>query len=692
MNAGDSTSVSLGQPVRPAVASWLLPAAFFMAVAMLAVFLPIFASERDVPGDLGDARFNMFVLEHLHRWLTGREASLLSPGIFYPWPYTFAFSDMHLGSGLAYSALRLVGLNEYDALKGWIVVGYMLTFLAACHVLVRLSVPPWFAALGAFGFAFSLPALVQVGHPQMIWRVGVPFAFLHAIAYARTKEPRQLFALVAWLAFQTLTNIYTGLHALLICAIAFVVTLAFEDRLLRTDPRVTIGNFLGPLLRLRNYVVPSFPVAVVLSGAMIAMFAVYVHVTLLYGFGRVWESIRDMVPRPWSWVLLDILPYWEPVSRALPVTPMRHEHQIFLGVAPTLAFVAAIVLLLARPAFRPGNFRIFATTSLITILLVTMFGPFTLYWFIEKIPGFNALRAVARIQLTLAFPIMATVAIMAANLPARRWRVIAGAVLALWMTADLAMLQVRTFAADGSRARVDGLTAKMRASPIGDDSVLAYGGDQNTATWLRPIDAMLASQQLGIATVNGYSGNSVPGHAPRATCETLTRQLALYDAWAGQRGFPPLAALPLEPLTVELGDCDLSKATLAALPLTGGPPPSPEAARGIAVTAVEVRREGDELVALATIRNGSPVTVHALAKNPLRLSWRFPRDGQALPLGWDTRLDLGADLAPGQSATLKIRVSAAGRPPGSLMQVTFVVEHRFWAHDIGIAPFTLVLP
>lgn len=175
MNASDQATVALSGRGQPAAASWLLPAAIFMAVATLVVFVPILTSPRDVPGDLGDARFNIFLLEHLHRRMTGHEASLLSPGFFYPYPYTLAFSDMHLGSGIAYSLLRLTGFDEYDALRGWIVLGYMLSFLAACHALVRLlSVPPWFAAIGAFGAAFSLPALVQMGHAQLIWRIGIP--------------------------------------------------------------------------------------------------------------------------------------------------------------------------------------------------------------------------------------------------------------------------------------------------------------------------------------------------------------------------------------------------------------------------------------------------------------------------------------------------------------------------------------
>ena len=55
-----------------------LPAGLLVGLALvpLQVMGP---SLRRVPGDLVDARFNNYVLEHGYRWLTGREAQLPSP-------------------------------------------------------------------------------------------------------------------------------------------------------------------------------------------------------------------------------------------------------------------------------------------------------------------------------------------------------------------------------------------------------------------------------------------------------------------------------------------------------------------------------------------------------------------------------------------------------------------------------------
>ena len=55
-----------------------------------------------IPGDLGDARFNSVILEHLYQWVTGTAPKLWSPRFFYPFENTLAFSDNHFASGFAY--------------------------------------------------------------------------------------------------------------------------------------------------------------------------------------------------------------------------------------------------------------------------------------------------------------------------------------------------------------------------------------------------------------------------------------------------------------------------------------------------------------------------------------------------------------------------------------------------------------
>src|SRR5690242_1981686 len=78
-----------------------------LLVGVFCYLLRVTDAFRAVPGDLGDARFNSVILEHLYQWTSGFAASLWTPSFFYPARGTMAFSDNHFGSGLAYVLSRL---------------------------------------------------------------------------------------------------------------------------------------------------------------------------------------------------------------------------------------------------------------------------------------------------------------------------------------------------------------------------------------------------------------------------------------------------------------------------------------------------------------------------------------------------------------------------------------------------------
>ena len=76
----------------------LWPALLALAFGLLGIALPQSDFFRAIPGDLGDARFNGLILEHVFRWLGGIDASLWSPGFFFPFPGALTFSDNHFGT------------------------------------------------------------------------------------------------------------------------------------------------------------------------------------------------------------------------------------------------------------------------------------------------------------------------------------------------------------------------------------------------------------------------------------------------------------------------------------------------------------------------------------------------------------------------------------------------------------------
>ncbi len=537
---------------------YLAPAIILLAVAVV-FFLPLFTATNDLPGDLGDTRLNIFILETVYLWMSGTGSSLLSPDVFYPFPFTLAFSDTHAGSAWIYALFRVAGLDEYDAFKGWFAAGYVLTYLSAYYVGLRFSLAPFLASVAALGFAFSLPSLAQLGHAQLINMAATPFCFLYISRFSEKFSPRDLLMFLVALCIQILINIYSGFFTLLICVIFFLVSVAFRHGLTIRAIGQAWSAFRRSM-RVDRIGIPLLICTFVFLALCTCVLGFHKYTADLYGLGRNWSEMATMIPRVQSYLLMDTLPYWEQFSRRMSGVAMRHEHQLFMGVPVGILFAFCLYCLVRRRASL--SLKIFTVSILANFLVFSGFGTVSFYWLVAKIPGFDSLRAISRVQLVLAFvTVMAIACFMRDHLFAGRSRTfqfVATALLAVWFVYDLAVVEKSTFSSDEARSRIEKLHARIDPDSIAGNSVLAYGGDGKLPSWLNDLDAILLARSLGISTLNGYSGHSVPGYAKGNTCEDIARQLDTYDQWARQRGLMSLDALDFNLVTLDMGTCDLS--------------------------------------------------------------------------------------------------------------------------------------
>lgn len=649
-----------------------------LLIAWLAYFGPLLAGGDAVPGDLGDARFNIYILEHVFRWLSGEESSLLSPAMFWPYPYVLAFSDTHAGTAWVYALLRSGGLDPYQSFSTWVVLGYFASYAAAYHVARKFGLAPVVAGAFAFAFAFSLPAMAKLGHAQLAWRVAVPYCFWFALRFAEDGAPRHLFAFIVAIAVQTLINVYLGVFAAMLCALLFVACFIAEDGLSPRSWWRRLRTTASNLRRLAGADRLWAGVAAIGLVALAIVMGFHAYVAALYGLGRSWAETGMMVARPQSYLMMDALPYWQPVSRSVPDVPVRGEHQIFLGVPLTLLAVVALIYVVVRWRVVDTRLRALALSILAALLLFTAIDGYSLFWLAAHLPGVNSIRAVARYMTVLAFPVAILAGLFVSHLGERatvRWLAPATAsVLVAWMALDLAVFERAVFSSAESERRVERL---ISATPPGSEPV-AYSVVPDDWWILQAIDAILASQEMGRPTLKGYSG-SVPPGAPYDAflCQDARSMLAIYDGWARKRGFPPVAALPT-PVAVNMGTCDLSVATGSEPSFTRGRPVNRDDAPLVRLSEL---RLSEGIVPLATVRltNGMDRVIAAESRHPLRLSWRIGPTA-----GWDSRVAIGPDLGPGQSRDVSFFVPAGTRLED--ISVSFTAEGAYWAHDVGVEP------
>ena len=689
--------------------SWphLLSALVAAACLLLVNNGPMFW-RHEFPGDLIDSRFNMYILEHVYRWLSGADTSLASPTIFYPFPGVYFFSDAHIGSALVYASFRALGQSQYMAYDEWFLIGYLSTFIAAYYAIARFGAEPFMAALGAAIFTFSLPSIAQFGHSQLVYRCGIPLALLYLWQSLKHASPRNFILMLIWLCVQLIMSIYLGIFlALMLLGFAIVAPLVEHTLPSPRDYLHAITEWVRSSPGVRR---PSLGksaayliICLLLLTITVSMIMNYAHVSREYGFQRDWREISTMLPRPASYLLMENLPYWAPISRMLAANiPMPHEQNLFVGFG-ALGFAAVGLFAILRNSdvvIGEAPARTMAVLLFLVVLITSTDG-YTLYYRFASLPGLNAIRAVARIGLVLAFPVgmIASFGLQALVVESKP-KVLGRAIAALFACLagyEFATVSRYTTPIETSEQRVDAIVAaaveraRGIASPI--LLVVAQPGDDDFAVQL---DAMLAAQRLGWPTVNGYSGNVPPGVAPSySNCSLAARQFAQYDLWRQghkARNHGGGAGSLITRVVFVGSDCDSDPLNRVIPPAPWRTEPTSEnAPADVVIIPNAIGRKGSAVPFEVTIQNHNADNwIPGNSSFPVSLSWRFvtaAADSEtANDGGWDPREAMTADIPPGGSLKMAAVATTPTKPGHYHLEVSMVADGLFFFHNKGMRP------
>ena len=688
-------AVAPRQDAMPGLVQTWAAALLFGAVGLAFVVGPSVVDGR-IPGDIGDARFNSYVIEHFFRWITGHAPSFWNADFFYPFPLTIAFSDNHLGNAFVYAAFRAAGLVREDALRAWYVVGFVANFAAAVYALGRLGYARIPVAAGAFLFTFGLPVLAQEGHAQLIYRFGVPLAVLALEEFRSQRQLRHLALTAFWTTWQFYCSIYNG-YFLTLLLLALLIGHALCHRGspiagLRSWTLAARKHWTDPPARTKAAFLLTM---IVLAALMVLLCAPYVEADRLYGFHRYWFETAQMLPRPASYLLASNSRLWPSNARIFDALPMRHEHSMFIGAAPLLAIAVAVTLRLAN---RTTLDRLFAPTALAILLLMLLtlwVDGHSAYRLLARLPGANAIRAVTRIIVILMFPcgllLAASLnAILAARLP--RWlRTGTVAALIALLFVEASYITHQTATKQEWQARMAAVAAELPPILPSAPILLLAPQPGQSAQWPREIDAMLFAQDHGWQTLNGYSGNAPPRHQIQGECQDVAMLLSTGLAFLGRDTDQEYDALASHVVMAGYPPCD--DAALRRHPqvtMFAGPIPA-ELMANIALQVERLDVRSGQVIVSASIANESSLALPAYSTTamPIRLSTRFIDTRAAPPdlehgVGWDSRQEVAFDVPPHESQQVTIPIALPAEPGLYRVAVTMVQERVAWFHNHGM--------
>jgi hypothetical protein len=512
--------------------NWLIIAAILGIGLWLIVIRPLGPNLESLPGDLGDTRFNNYILEHDYRWITGQDPDLFNAPFFYPYPLTLAFSDNHFGSMLFYDAFRVLGLERESAFQGWYIFSFILNFGAAAYVLKKFNLKPLAVGLGAFFFTFGLPVLAQENHSQLAYRFCIPLACYALWQFSQKHQFKQLVRVIFWWVWQFYLTIYMGYFlSLLLVAVAvgipFTASRSFLDYLLYW-PRVIKQAWKSSKLKL-NILYSSL--VLFLLFAMIYLFKPYIMAANIYGLSRRWEDVQRMLPRWQSYLIADGSGIWKNLAfLSHKMTDLRWEHQLFVGISVVILLVLGCIWLFKSP-HRKMAF-VFLGAAVALALFTLKIGDFTLYRCIFSLPGANSIRAVTRIILVLMWPIAIFISIVADALLKVSTKVNPFPGLLVFFLFGLLVFESAyfthsTFPIAASDERIQKLREQLPAN-LPTDPVLYVINPGENDWYATDLDAMLLSQDLNWPVMNGYSGNNPPDWESITGCDQAGKVITTY--------------------------------------------------------------------------------------------------------------------------------------------------------------------
>jgi len=519
--------------------NWLEILAIFFISFWLIVVRPLGPNLSQLPGDLGDTRFNSYILEHDYRWITGKDSSLWDAPFFYPYPQTLTFSDNHFGSMFFYDAFRASGLDQETALQAWYLLSYFLSFGAAVYVLNRLGLKPLAIGMGAFFFTFGLPVLGQENHIQLFYRFCVPLAGYAFWQFSQKQNLKYLAFTLFWLVWQFYLSIYVGFFlSLLLFAVA--IGLPFTQKFALNNiapywPRLIKKAWSSSKISINVFSI-FFIVALLL--ALYVLFRPYALASEAYKFFRSWREVSQLLPRIQSYFIADHDILWQRFASLLaPFTAKavthRWEHQLFISIPALVLLVTGLFWHFRSPHRK--MVLLFMAAAIFLALLTLNINGFTFYQILWALPGFNSIRSITRIVLVLMWPIALFISVEVDALLRISVRpyVFTSIVLLLLglMAAESIFYNHLTFSNAMAQARPQMLRVQI-PTHLPKDPVLYVWNSGKDPDYVTELDGMLLSQDLGWPTLDGYSGNFPSGWGAANNCNQAINRIKNYMNFA----------------------------------------------------------------------------------------------------------------------------------------------------------------
>ncbi len=459
-----------------------------------------------IPGDLGDARFNMYILEHGYQFITGQVPYFWGAPFFYPFTPAIGLSDNLLGSMPIYALFRVVSFDRETSFQLWFIVLFILNFFSTYYCIKKLTNQTILACAGAYMFAFSLFLFGQFNHAQVFPRFITPLVIYWVIRYFDDFKLKYLFFIVLGVVYQFYCAMYLGFFLSLITIVLFLVLFFLNIKRIFNKDNRNLKGFLKLPMPFIAGVLLILPLGLKYIKAMELITP------------RNFKDVFNTIPFPSSYFFsVSNSALWAFLSKVgIKDNVPWYDQQLFIGIMPWLALIILIIYCFKK-GFITANKSLFAILLSLTvsILLTIRFNEFSLYRYIFLIPGFSAIFMVPRIMNILIILFVFQFA-MVINLFVKKQHTLWFSLILIAVIIDNlpSQFEYSTFKKKDAQDRLVPIADQLRNADWTGKTAFAYIPEKGGADFEVQLDAMMASQLVHKKCVNGYSSTAPKNFDP----------------------------------------------------------------------------------------------------------------------------------------------------------------------------------
>lgn len=428
--------------------------------------------------------------------------------MFFPARNTAAYSDILLGAAPPYWLFRLIGFLPDTAFQLWMLSLGIMNFLVTYLTMRRaFGLSKLASAGGAYLFAFAAMRANQMGHQQLlpqffsmlaVYCLAMIVREIHAGEPAnRVKTRRWMALLVASVVLQLFAGFYLGYFLCLGLATVLIVALFVREG---WDTIVAVVK--------RDAV--AIALALVIAAVPLTWMGYHYLQAQRQVGSRPFASVRTMVPTATSLMYMGqeswLYGWTRPYLHASRLR-MEGEHKLGLGlVTPVIIGIG-----LFRMARKKWGLIAVVATLVIGLAVFTYPWSIVPWWVVYKVvPGANAIRALSRISLLLLIAFSFGLAFALNSFKSRSMA------LALLVLVCLEQgVTTPSYSKQRIRSDVSVLVSQVPKGFRGFYYAPCLVTNVNSGPWdglpyKQQLDAMFASLDTGVPTVNGYSGGQPP--------------------------------------------------------------------------------------------------------------------------------------------------------------------------------------